>query len=199
MTSRSPTFELLPPEVVDRARAQTREGFVASEKKLLIIALPDAGGELAQGLADTLTSSGTALKPTIALLSFQTSSRVIRGLPLNPRDDLRKFLQAGPHFVAPLRKRPIHGKPFADRISIGRARNNDIVLRQADVSKFHAWLECDEDGEFYVADAGGRNPTTLRGQAITRQLEPLRSGDVLTFGSVRAVYCHAGTLWEVLQ
>ena len=38
--------------------------------------------------------------------------------------------------VIPLEKRG--GNPFANMITIGRARNNDVVLKASEVSKFHA-------------------------------------------------------------
>src|SRR4051794_10640808 len=46
--------------------------------------------------------------------------------------------------------------PWADRISIGRAANNDLVIRHASVSKLHAHLRVD-GARVYVADAGSRN------------------------------------------
>jgi hypothetical protein len=199
MTARSTTFRLLPVELIARARAQTKAEFIASGRKLFVVSLPSTDGDLANGLAETLTTNGTQPEPSRDALGFRTTVGRLKDVLANPGDDLRKILLRGPHFVAPLCKRPIHGAAFAERISIGRARNNDIVLRQADVSKFHAWLECDEEGEFYVADAHSRNPTTLRGQTVGRDMELLRPRDVLTFGSVQVVYCLAGTLWDVLH
>src|ERR1700722_9324356 len=184
MTSGSTTFTLLPAELVARARAQTRMEFTGSGEKLFVVRLPDVRGDLAQGLTEMLETATVQPEPRRDALGYRTTMHSRKEMLANPSTDLRKVLLEGPHFVTPLRKRPARGKPFAERISIGRARNNDIVLRQADVSKFHAWLECDEDGAFYVADAHSRNPTTLRGQKVGRDLEVLRPGDILTFGSV---------------
>ncbi len=47
------------------------------------------------------------------------------------------------HVIA-LEKRDDASGPFPSRVSIGRARNADIVLRHESVSKFHAWFERDE-------------------------------------------------------
>jgi hypothetical protein len=70
------------------------------------------------------------------------------------------------HFAWPLRKRPGAGKQFSERISVGRARNNDVVLRHESVSKFHAWIARDESDAYYVADASSRNGTSLNGASV---------------------------------
>src|SRR5262245_5971398 len=46
--------------------------------------------------------------------------------------------------VAPLVKR--QGNPYPDRISIGRARNCDVVITDASVSKLHAHVRAEAGG-----------------------------------------------------
>ncbi len=198
-TARPPNLMLLPPDFVARARAQSKADFLADGERLFLVSLPDVEGDLARGLAEASTTSGPKAKQSRDALGFGTTTMSAKEmLAKTPERDLRSLLLLGPHFVVPLRKRPADAA-FSERISIGRARNNDIVLRQADVSKFHAWLECDEEGAFYLRDARSKNATTLNGQPLGRSLEPLRHGDDITFGSVHVVYALAAPLWELLR
>jgi hypothetical protein len=109
---------------------------------------------------------------------------------------LEARISRAPHVAVALRKRFGAAKDFSDRISVGRALNNDIVLRHERVSKFHAWFECDEDDDFYVADAASRNGTSLNGEAVTDALTRIRPGDTLRFGGVEAAVCSAEIFWH---
>src|SRR4029079_9837898 len=104
-----------------------------------------------------------------------------------------------PHFVAPLRRRAAAGRAFDEHISVGPAHNSDIVLRHASVSKFHAWFECDDSGEFYVGDAKSKNGTKVNGSRITGQdLTRLVSGDEIRFGKVPSVMIVPELLWDAI-
>jgi hypothetical protein len=198
-TEKLPNLTLLPADFVARARAQSKAEFVAGGERLFLVSLPSLDGNLARGLAEASTASGAKARQSRDALGFGTTTMSAKALLSKTAErDLRALLQLGPHFAVPLRKRPADAA-FSERISIGRARNNDIVLRQADVSKFHAWLECDEEGQFYLSDARSKNATTLNGQPLARALEPLRHGDDITFGSVHAVYTLAAAVWELLR
>src|SRR5260370_3113269 len=198
-TARQPNLQLLPPDFVVRARAQSQAEFLAGGERLFLVALPSVDGDLARGLAETSTASGVKARQSRDALGFGTTTMSARELlAKNAERNLRAVLQLGPHFAVPLRKRSVDAA-FSERISIGRARNNDIVLRQADVSKFHAWLECDEEGQFYLSDARSKNATTLNGQPVGRGLEPLRHGDDITVGSVQVVYTLSAPRWELLR
>jgi pSer/pThr/pTyr-binding forkhead associated (FHA) protein len=87
-----------------------------------------------------------------------------------------------------------------DRVSIGRARNKDIVLRHSTISKFHAWFEVSDAETLYVCDAGSTNLTHVN----QRRLEPrvralVEPGDVIRFGSVEAVVSSSTVLWRSLH
>jgi hypothetical protein len=78
--------------------------------------------------------------------------------------------------------------PYADFISLGRAGNNDIVLEDASLSKFHAYVRKLPDGSYVLQDAGSRNgtwlddrqvPTRERGAAVV-----LTSGCSVRLGGV---------------
>ena len=192
-------LQLLPPDFIVRARGVSEAEFLAGSERLFLVSLPSVDGDLARGLAEASTTSGAKARQSRDALGFGTATVSAKErLAKNAERDLRSLLLLGPYFAAPLRKRPADAA-FSERISIGRAPNNDIVLRQADVSKFHAWLECDEEGQFYLSDARSKNTTTLNGQALGRGMEPLRHGDDITFGSVHVVYAFGSALWELLR
>lgn len=112
---------------------------------------------------------------------------------------LAELLAKGPYFALPLRKRPASDNLYADRISVGRARNKDVVLRHASVSKFHAWFEVGDTGLF-VADADSKNLTRLNGEPLLpREKAPIKSGSTVRFGAIDCVICSASVLWTCLR
>ncbi len=71
---------------------------------------------------------------------------------------------------------------YTARITVGRARNNDIVIRASKISKLHAMFVPDEAGRYSLMDMGSMNGTEVNG----RRLQPkesvlLKSGDRLAF------------------
>lgn len=207
--------KVLPTAFVGAVRKLSKEQFLLTwgDTQFLLVKLEDAVSEVAQGLAGASTLGGDRLRPTYDSLAYATvmddsvalfaNARARRSEPAlkRPYDatTLETQLLRTPHFVAPLRKRPIAGKPFVERISVGRAHNNDIVLRHGGVSKFHAWLECDEARQFYICDARSRNGTTVNGKPVTSELVLLKPGDELRFGQVQATLCPPELFWEVLN
>jgi len=112
---------------------------------------------------------------------------------------LKRSIIAGPHFIQPLRKKT-GDATFAERIAIGRARNKDIVLRHSSVSKFHGWFETDQEGTVFVADAGSKNGTFVKGEALAaRKLVRVDPGDEIKFGSIITTICSAEALWKVIH
>lgn len=91
--------------------------------------------------------------------------------------------------------------PYNDRVSVGRARNCDIVIRDASVSKLHAHFRVDEGARVvHVTDIASHNGTTVDGARLTPQ-EPCRvhPGSILQFGSVRAELADARALYAALR
>jgi phosphoserine phosphatase RsbU/P len=70
-----------------------------------------------------------------------------------------------------------------DLTTIGRAADQDLVLREAFASRRHATLMF-ENGGFEVVDQNSSHGTFLNGARIDRK--KLRSGDTLQFGSINA-------------
>jgi sigma-B regulation protein RsbU (phosphoserine phosphatase) len=70
-----------------------------------------------------------------------------------------------------------------DSISIGRSPDQDLVLKEAYVSRRHATITR-QNGSFEVVDQSSSHGTFLNGNRIERA--KLRSGDCLQFGSLNA-------------
>ncbi len=76
--------------------------------------------------------------------------------------------------------------------SIGRHPKQDIQLLDRVVSKQHALIELDMEGQFYVRDLGSRNGTFVNGQKIDGR-RPIDNGDTLSVGSTELVFRHEPT------
>jgi hypothetical protein len=91
---------------------------------------------------------------------------------------------------------------FPSMITVGRARNNDVVVPDALVSKFHAFFRQLDDGEWGLADAGSANGTKLGEVELPPKGQPerVRAGDKITFGGVSAFrFVDAAGLWAALR
>ncbi|MBN1656242.1 MAG: FHA domain-containing protein [Deltaproteobacteria bacterium] len=122
----------------------------------------------------------------------------VQELPI--QEMLQLLIKKGLFFVCPLRKGMTRESAFQERISVGRARNQDILLRHHTVSKSHAWFERDEEGVFYVADSGSKNGTLVNGKEIdSHKLIALEAGDRIVFGGVHTLITSAESLWLILQ
>ena len=83
----------------------------------------------------------------------------------------------------PVAKRP-GGNPFTNMITIGRAANNDIVLPESSVSKFHAFLRPSDEGLLLV-DANSRNGSFVNGVRLDPQrAQRLEVGDAIRLGNL---------------
>ncbi len=200
------TRNLRPDDIAEMALRLDRARFVeAFGAPLLLVRADDAEGELLMTLADGATRGGARIEPT---MGFETVSEGRRTTGSTTPRSMRPFggaqvrvrLLRGIHVAVPLRKRADAGKAFSERISLGRARNNDIVLRHESVSKFHAWFRCDEDGGFYVGDATSHNGTYVNDELVVAGSSVLVSpGATLRFGSVEAVLVPPEILWDALH
>jgi hypothetical protein len=193
--------------LIGRARRETRETFLRGNKsKLFLVIVLDAGNsELALGLSALHGGEGDGLPFRTAALTGQYAPVDASGRPSRPslvmRDDdmsvaaKLRALSLFPCHVIQLRKRV--EAAFLASISVGRARNHDIVLRHASVSKFHANLEI-EEGRLFVKDAGSRNHTFVNHERVLTRLE-VKPGDNLRFGWVEALLCNDEAFWHVVN
>lgn len=87
------------------------------------------------------------------------------------------------------------GRSAGHLVTIGRASNNDIVIPDLSISRFHAFLKEPADGRFVLQDAGSTNGTTLNGRSVPRQGHgaplDLKGGDTLRFGQVELTWLAA--------
>ncbi len=65
-------------------------------------------------------------------------------------------------------------------ITLGRATTNDVSLADPKASRFHARIECDDDG-CTIVDLGSANGTRVNGQRV--ESSPLATGDTIQVGA----------------
>lgn len=90
---------------------------------------------------------------------------------------------------------------FKNMVTIGRTDNNDIVVKEGSVSKFHAYISEGLKQEGYkLTDAGSRNGTTLAGvNVLAHRSADLQSGVRVTFGRVNMRFFTATDLYTFIQ
>jgi hypothetical protein len=190
-----------PRRLVEDALALDLMSFLArhGEAHLLLVRVPEGDTELELGLSVDAPSAAAGKPEPIP---FRTAHQDLPNAEKVRREDpaaLWRLLEKHPHYAVRVRKRADSDALFMGRISIGRARNKDIVLRHSSISKFHAWFEVDESENLHVSDAGSTNLTHLNGKPLeARARTAVDLGDNLRFGSIETVICSPGTLWNCL-
>ena len=120
--------------------------------------------------------------------------------PPAPGEGYARLLSADPSRfgIYPLSKSG--SNPWSDRILVGRASNNDIVLRNDRISKLHAYFQCGARGIWRLYDAKSANGTRVDGVPVPSGEEGIevRSGQMLTFGSVATEVVDSATLYDNL-
>jgi len=133
-------------------------------------------------------------------------TNIRRGIPSAPRRApppgegyLRQIASDPSRFgVYPLSKSG--SNPWSDRVLVGRASNNDIVLRNDRISKLHAYFQCGARGIWRLYDARSANGTRVDGVPVPPGEEgvEIHSGQMLTFGNVPAEVVDSATLYDNL-
>jgi len=203
------------------ARQQTLDEFAAECETpyLLVIKLDDPNSELAVGLAtqepreqgrDGLGFRTVQRNISSVMESLEAAKKVKDGATTqidrqlaSPRSTAHEgpsrlsaeLLRAFCH-VLPLRKRS--EAAFLRSVSVGRARNHDIVLRHRSVSKFHGSFDFDDQGRLFVRDANSSNHTFVNGRQVTERAE-VHPGDNVQFGSVETHLCTTEDFWRTLH
>jgi hypothetical protein len=173
---------------------------------ILLVRTGPPGSELASTLGATAPRGrdGVAPTPIAGPMDFETVTyrkdfAAMHDKHAEPQQ-LVHAIESIPHFAVLLRKRAGGDTAYVDRISVGRARNKDIVLRHQSVSKFHGWFEVDERNIFYFTDADSKNRTRVNGTLLfPRERSQLQSGDVIRFGSVEAFLCAPNIFWTAVR
>ena len=98
---------------------------------------------------------------------------------------------------------PIVHRPkstYSGFLSIGRADNCDLVLKEPTISKLHAlfWIP-KLNGSWTLADGKSRNGTFLNGARLSPMAKrPVQSGDLIRFGDLVAQFWLPSDLYERL-
>ena len=89
---------------------------------------------------------------------------------------------------------------WRERISVGRARNNDISLPHRSVSKLHAHFTLGPDGTTVLSDVGSRNGTRLNDEKLEVGREVrARPGDTIVFGAVSLTFLDPEKFYDFVQ
>jgi len=147
------------------------------------------------------------LDPTRRPLSPQATMILGRVLPpegsVPPPAVFRK--PEGHDALGALRVYPVRHtgrSPFPRIVTVGRTKNNDIVLADISISKFHAFFK-EEGGQFFLADGKSRNGTFVDNDRAlpTKQGKPtlLRSGFRVKFGAVEFRFIDAKELLALVR
>ncbi len=168
-------MEQLDEYLVDCKR-YSREGFAAAHPHpWFVVAVPDKSGDKWRAFRTTSVSAWSLIQ---ARAELPAVADVYRALKVVKSAD----------------------NPWRNRISLGRARNNDVVLRDRSVSKLHAHLTLDDDGQTSLRDAGSRNGTRINGDRIRgKDAIVLVAGDEVRFGRVDAVFQDATAFYDFLH
>jgi pSer/pThr/pTyr-binding forkhead associated (FHA) protein len=97
----------------------------------------------------------------------------------------------------PLRKG--EGRPFPERISLGRATNCDVVIRDASISKLHGHFRDVGAETASFTDAKSSNGTRLDGSLIKAGVPAeIRVHTLLCFGRVQLMFMSPGEVYDWL-
>jgi len=134
-------------------------------------------------------SPGDTLRPpNVAFHTGQSRGSIRISVPLASIERARVYaVQKGPD------------RPFPERVSVGRAPNCDIVLREASVSKLHAHFVHVSATNAELADAKSSNGTRVNGVIVSAgERRKVEVGDKVTFGAVTLEWVDAETLYDLL-
>ncbi len=89
---------------------------------------------------------------------------------------------------------------FPNMITVGRTRNNDVVIADVLVSKFHAFFRRAPDDGWELADAGSQNGTRIAGVELARRgpAQRLTLGQRVAFATTELAFLDAGACWDAL-
>jgi len=93
--------------------------------------------------------------------------------------------------------------PWQSKITVGRASNNDMILRHPSVSKLHAYFQHKEGAPLAstrLVDAGSANGTVVNGHtALPDEPVAVASGSLIRLGDVECELLDAGQLYDTIR
>jgi hypothetical protein len=89
---------------------------------------------------------------------------------------------------------------FPSMITVGRTANNDVLVEDVQVSKFHASFRLDGE-RIEITDHGSRNGTWVGGARLTANAppRPVRYGETIRFGTVEFNLVDAAECWDRIR
>jgi hypothetical protein len=91
-----------------------------------------------------------------------------------------------------------NGHSAGHLITMGRAPENDVVVPDTSISRFHAYVKEGANHQWLIQDAGSTNGTTVNGHSVPRQGSgspvELSSGDDVRLGQVELTFLDADAL-----
>jgi hypothetical protein len=97
--------------------------------------------------------------------------------------------------VYPLRR---NNRSASHLITLGRAPDNDVVVPDVSISRFHAFVKQGASGRWLMQDAGSTNGTTVNGSSVPRQghgpATELSPGDDVRLGQVELTFLDSEAL-----
>ena len=142
-----------------------------------------AGGSPPLSAEEPVTEHGLMVEPARPEPGIEVAE-----VPMKPAPTQRLDVEAQPLAWLVMTKGPQAGREFRlnpDETTIGRTGENDIILDDLTVSRYHARVR-QEGEDFYLYDMAATNPTLVNGQVITRH--PLQEGDQVEIGAVVFVF-----------
>ncbi|HRU93725.1 MAG TPA: DUF3662 domain-containing protein [Anaerolineae bacterium] len=169
---------------------------------------PAIEADLSQGLADLMARMNVRLnRPPEVLLSADATlpQRGVQIIALNTAPLLEETHELEPEKLQALIKHSltppqnayliISGQRIFDlglpMISIGRAFDNDLILEDRRVSRYHARLRL-RYGRYVLQDLDSSGGTFVNGYPI--QEVALRPGDVLSLGGLEVIYAEGSSV-----
>lgn len=155
--------------------------------------LAAASGGDPEGTQKVLEGRAASPAPGAVSVEFNPTPVAIK-----PEDDTKEIVRPqAVHYAAKANKLTVsrlvmaHGGQdtsfplVRDTYTLGRHRNNDIVINDPKVSSFHARIDRSSEG-FVLVDLKSRNGSFVNGKRISHNV--LKTGDEVRLGTARLVY-----------
>lgn len=103
--------------------------------------------------------------------------------------------------VFPIEKVPGRANPFAMGVTVGRVENNDVIVDDGSVSRFHAWLQYEaKQKRWMLCDAESKNGTFLGAQRLKpNEKVALADGAQVKFGDAAMTFFTPESLVKMIQ
>ncbi|MBI3723534.1 FHA domain-containing protein [bacterium] len=138
--------------------------------------------------------SGDDPQAEIYVLGHQTTENTPIERPSKRREAVLARPEAPIHLLVKSTR-----NPFEQMVTVGRAENNDVVVKNASVSKFHAYFRV-VGPAVWVHDAGSSNGTWLEGRPVGKEGAALSTLGRVSFGQrCEFLYVAPGDIREWIQ